>query len=347
MRKILFVLFMMMSFMSTLHAEVSFEAGVSVEKEAENAAIAKDEAMKDAYRQALIKVSERLTTKENVDKINGLTDAQLIHFIKETVVIDEKSTKNSYIADLNIKINGDLLKQYMLENDMISVVTTPSEVLIIPLYSDTEYSGTVLFEDGNVWRTALLQKGEIKAGNTRIDVIDDDPSVREILTANMLLNMSSETYEKIHFITQAKQIYTVHAVKAGQNTLILVIKKYNGNEKRILVTNENGDIFEEAIEKMVAYIALVEEEKDIIQSSYQSKINVVFEYKQLKQWLFLQKQLNLVSVIKNIETGAMENGRVLFLMEFSGTLENLTTVLNEQNLKLEFKDGIYLIHFEE
>jgi 2-hydroxy-3-keto-5-methylthiopentenyl-1-phosphate phosphatase len=337
---------MMFCQIKTLSAEVSFETGVSVQKEAENSSIAKNEAMKDAYRQALLKVAERLTTKENVDQINTLTDTQLVHFIAETAVVAEKSTKTGYMADLNVKINGELLKEYMLENNMISVVTTPSEVLIIPIFSDTEYDGTVLFEDGNIWRTALLQKGEIKAGSVHMDVIEDTPLMREKLTPDMLIHMSAETYEKLHFLTQAKNIYVVHAVKAGQNTLVLVVKKYNGGEKRILVSAENEDLFEKAITQMVSYIALSQEEKDVTQSAYKSKIKVVFAYKALKEWLSLQQKLNSVSVIKKIETGAMESGRVLFDMDFAGTLENLTDILKENHLTLEFENGNYIIKNE-
>lgn len=330
-----------------VYAEVSFETGVSVEKEAEDASIAKDEAMKEAYRQALLKVSERLTTKENVDKINLLTDEQLVNFIKETDVIAEKNTKNGYAADLNIKINGELLKQYMIENEMMRVVTSRSEVLVIPLFSDTEYSGTVLFEDGNVWRSTLLQKGKIKAGNVQIDIIEDNSSVQNLLTADIALHMTDDIYEKLRFITQAKHIYTVHAVKAGQNTMVLVIKNDKGNQKRILVTAENEDLFEKAVREMASYISVSEEEKDVVQSAYQSKISVIFEYKGLKQWLSLQQKLNQISIIKKIETGAMENNRVLFEAEFSGTIENLTDVLTENALNLVFENGTYKIYMRE
>ncbi len=348
MKKIFFNFLLMSFFLAHgLHAEVSFEAGVSINKEAENASVAKNEAIKEAYRQALLKVAERLTTKENVEKMNTLTDEQLVHFISETIVMAEKSTKTGYIADLNIKINGDLLKQYMIENDMISVVTTPSEVLIVPLYSDTEYDGKVLFEDGNIWRSALLQKGEIKAGSLQIDVIEDSPTIRAAIDADMFHEMNNAVYEKLQFLTQAKKIYVVHAVKAGQNTLVLVIKKYNGGEKRILVSSENEDLFEKAISEMVSYIASIEEEKDIAQSAYKSKIKAVFEYKSLKDWLLLQQKLNSVSVIKKIETGAMEKGRVLFDVDFSGTIENLTDILKENRLSLEFKNGNYIIENED
>ena len=49
-------------------ADVSFEAGVNVAAEAENASLAKEEAMKKANREAFLKVASRLTTKANVDK---------------------------------------------------------------------------------------------------------------------------------------------------------------------------------------------------------------------------------------------------------------------------------------
>ena len=61
---------------------MSFEAGVNVQKQAEDSSAAREEAMKEAYRTAFIKVAERLTTKDNVYKLGMLTDAQLVHFIK-------------------------------------------------------------------------------------------------------------------------------------------------------------------------------------------------------------------------------------------------------------------------
>ncbi|HCU59224.1 MAG TPA: hypothetical protein DIC64_04500 [Alphaproteobacteria bacterium] len=328
-------------------AEVSFDAGVSVEKEAENSAIAKEEAMKDAYRQAFLNVAGRLTTQENLEKLNELSDEQIVLFITETNVVAEKSSKDGYRADLNIKINGDLLKEYMLENNMIEVVSAPADILLIPTYADMEYSGNVLFEDGNVWRDILLSKGHIKAGKLSFEVIEGTDSNKAFLTADNALNMSEDIYEKIKFINNSKNVWTVHAVRAGLNNVVLVLKPYGGEEKRIVVKAGEGDPFENAIEEMVSYIVYAMGQKNVDDSSYKSKINVVFEYQKLKDWLELQKKLNEVPQIKKIETGAMENGKVRFGLEFSGTLEMLDASLKENGLEVKFENGSYMIKEKE
>lgn len=339
------VLYFVLAFLliSNVKAEVSFEAGVSVEKEAENSALAKEEALKDAYRQAFLNVAERLTTKENVEKLNELKDEQLVLFVTETDVVAEKSSSNTYRADLNIKINGDLLKQYMLENNMIEVVSVPADILIIPTFGDTQYMGNVLFEDGNVWRDVLLSKGHIKAGQLNFDVIANNPSNNAFLTADNVLNMSEDVYEKIKFINNAKNIWIVHAVRAGQNNVVLVIKQYGGEEKRITVHDDNGDPFEKAVEEMVNYIYNMMQQKNADQSAYQSKINVMYEYQKLKDWVDLQKKLKTVPQVKNIETGVMDRGKVRFGIEFSGTIDVLENALKDAGLSLRFQNGIYVI----
>lgn len=324
-------------------AEVSFEAGVSVSKEAENAAVAKDEALKDAYREAFLNVAGRLTTSDNVEKLAELKDEELIHFIKETDVIAEKNTKNGYMADLNIKIDGELLKSYMLENNMIEIVAASADILLIPVFADTQYRGNVLFEDGNIWRDVLLSKGHIKAGNLMMDVIKDNTSNQAFLTADNVLNMSEQTYEQIKFINDAENIFVVYAVLAGLNNVVLTVKQYGKPDYRVVAQSSTGEPFEKAIEEMVNYIYNVMQQQSVDQSAYKSKINAIFEYHRLKDWIDLQKTLKTVPQIKNIETGAMENAKVRFGIDFSGTIEMLEAALKQRGLVLTFDNGYYMI----
>jgi len=342
-KKILFGLCMLCALSLNAQAEVSFDAGVSVEKEAENAAVAKNEAMKEAYREAFLNVAGRLTTKENVEKLSELKDEELIHFIQSVDVIAEKNTQNGYRADLNIQINGDLLKAYMLENNMIEVVSSPTDILLIPVFSDTQYQGSVLFEDGNVWRAVLLSKGHIKIGNLNMDVIADNISNRAFLTADNVLNMSEQTYEQIKFINGAQNIFVVHAVMAGLNNVVLTVKKYGEPDYRTVISDEGGEPFEKAVEEAVNHIYQVVQQKNVDQSSYKSKINVIYTYQKLKDWLELQKELKTIPQIKNIEAGAMENSKVRFGIDFSGTIEVLEASLKQKGLSLIFENGYYVI----
>lgn len=333
----------MLLFCFCAKAEVSFEAGVNVQKQAEDSSVAREEAMKEAYRTAFIKVAERLTTKENVDKLGMLTDAQLVHFIKETDIVSEKTTSNEYMADLNIKINGPLLKQYMFENNMRQIVAPNVEILILPSYADTQYSGRVLFEDGNVWRQALLEKGVLQIGNLHLKVIEDTPKNREILTPEKAVYIDEQTYAALKANSSFDDIFTVHAVRAGRNNVVLLMRPYNGFQERIVVSDEEGEPFEKAIGEMVEYIARYEQNKNIEQSAYQSKISGIFYQTNLRQWLMLEKKLNTIEQIQTVERGAMDSGKISFSISFSGTLESLVSTLKQHGLSLIFSDGQYVL----
>ncbi|MBQ7660294.1 MAG: hypothetical protein IJS26_06150 [Alphaproteobacteria bacterium] len=343
MKKFFFKVACLLLFCFCAKAEVSFEAGVNVQKQAEDSSAAREEAMKEAYRTAFIKVAERLTTKENVDKLGMLTDAQLVHFIKETDIVSEKTTSNEYMADLNIKINGPLLKQYMFENNMRQIVAPNVEVLILPSYADTQYSGRVLFEDGNVWRQILLEKGALKIGNLSLKVIEDTPQNREILTPKKAVYIDEQTYAALKANGSFDDVFTVHAVRAGRNNVVLLMRPYNGFQERIVVSDEEGEPFEKAVDEMVEYIARYEQNKNIEQSAYQSKISGIFYQTSLREWLMLEKKLNTIEQIQTVERGAMDSGKISFSISFSGTLDALVSTLKQQGIDLSFSNGQYVI----
>lgn len=343
MKNFLMFLFLSLFLTATAQADISFEAGVSVNEEAENSALAKDEGLKKAYREAFLKVCERLTIPQNVNKLNDLTDDQLSHFIEEVSVVAEKSSATTYMADLNIKINKELLKQYMLENQMLEVVSAPAEILIIPTYSDSEYVGKYLWEDGNVWRTYWLEKGLIKAGNLTLSVIEDSVSNTAFLTPENALDMPRDIYEKLLYFNGVKNIFTVHAVRSGRNSLALLIKSADGAEKRTVIFEQNGEPFEQAVTQTVAYITQYLSDKNEDINATEHKIYAVYRYNTLKEWLELEKRLNTVAQIKSVETGAQNMGKVQIFIEFSGSFNQLASALETENITLTLSNGTYIL----
>ncbi len=343
MKQILFTLIISICFCFCAYAEVSFEAQVNIIRQDDDPSLARQEALKQAYREGFLKVAGRLTTKENIAELNKLQDEQLIHFIKETDVLSEKMTSEGYKADFNIEINGELLKQYMLENNMMEVISQNHNILIVPSYANTEYEGRIVFGPNNFWRQILLEKGIIKSANLTLTVIDDTPQNRALLTPNKVLFIDKETFEKLKQMNGFEDIYTVHAVSAGRNSVLLLIRGYGQSQQRLMVFDENGEPFEKAISEMVAYISQDIQNKNIDESSYKSKIQVVFYNTNLREWLMLQKKLNTVAQIKKVEAGAMESGKVSFSIDFSGTLDVLISTLKKEGLTLTFANGQYII----
>ncbi len=322
-------------------ADISFEAGINVSAEAENASLAKEDAMKKAYREAFLKVSSRLTTAENVEKLNELTDAQLSHFVQEVSVIAEHSGTKTYRADLNIKINEKLLKQYMQENDMLEVVAAPAKVLIVPVYSDTAYPDKVIWEDGNLWRQAWLDKGLIKSGAYDFFVVSDTPANRAVLSDT---DLNREVYDKLISLNHVKDVFVVNAVRAGRNTLAIVIRSHpETEEKRLLITDENGETFDKGIAETIGYITLEMQGRTVEENSRRGNLEAVYHFNRLPEWLDMEKRLNHVPQIKNVRIETMGSHQVKTKIEFSGSESRLRASLENAGIYLQSDNGRYIL----
>lgn len=325
-------------------ADVSFEAGVNVDETASNSAQAKQVAMNKAYREAFLKVASQIVSAENVKVLDELTDEQILHFIKEVQIVAEKSGANSYRADLNIKIKENLLKQYCQENNMLEENSAPSRVLILPVFSDTEYKDKVLWEDGNVWRTSWLEKGIIKSGNLDFEVIKDTPQNKNLVNVDNANFIDNETYKKLSLINGVKNIFTISAIRAGANTLVIGIKSFPlVAEKSIVINQDDAKIFDVAIEKSVSLITAAVQNKVVDTALSQGGTIEVVSNISLKDWLNMEKKLKSIAQIKKVTTNTFGGGKISFLLEFSGSFDALVRTLAQEDMHLQAINGTYTL----
>ncbi len=318
-------------------AELSFDAGVSVNAQAQSSSEAKKIAMNKAHREAFIKVGSRFISAQNIKQLDALTDDQILHFIREVEVVSEKSTSNTYMADFNIKINENLLRQYLEENSLLYSGEKPSKVLIIPVFSDTEYREKVLFEDGNIWRNTWLEKGEIKSGVFDFETIQNTQDNTLIMTSANFDSLDKETYERLRISNGIENVFIINALRAGANTLVINIKSYPKKMQKSFVVNDEN-VFEKAIEQAVSHITKFMQNKIINQEHTQTNIEIVSDLK-LKEWLEVEKELNKITEIKKVELKTFGINRVVFTMEFSGNFDALITLLAKKGLYIQLIDG--------
>ena len=334
-----FILTMFLSF--NVLADVSFEVGVSVNEQASSSVEAKDIAMKKAHREAFIKVGSRLTSAENVKQLNELSDDQILHFIREVEIVSEKSFSTSYMADLNITINESLLKQYMAENNLIADNRPQSKVLIIPIFSDTDYDDKVLFEDGNVWRNMWLEKGQIKSGTFDFEVIKDTPENKSKRISESADRLDKNLYEELRIANGIENIFVVSTIRADSDTLVLTIKSYPKQaQKSLVVTGEN--VFDRAIEQTILYITAFMQNKVMTQTSSNGKLDIVGNFG-LKDWLDVEKRLNKVLSVKKVDIKSFSIKRTIFTIDYAGNFDDLITALAQNGLYLQNTDGYYVL----
>ena len=127
------ILFLGIFFSIAAHADERFTVEIKVDVTDDNASVAREKAMNGANRAAITAVARRISTSEGANKIADMTDAQLVNFIKETSVVNEKNSNIRYMADLRIVINEDLLKEYMKERE-IPLIGQNNNISVFYLY---------------------------------------------------------------------------------------------------------------------------------------------------------------------------------------------------------------------
>ena len=245
------------------------------------------------------------------------------------------------MADLNITINESLLKQYMAENNLIADNRPQSKVLIIPIFSDTDYDDKVLFEDGNVWRNMWLEKGQIKSGTFDFEVIKDTPENKSKRISESADRLDKNLYEELRIANGIENIFVVSTIRADSDTLVLTIKSYPKQaQKSLVVTGEN--VFDRAIEQTILYITAFMQNKVMTQTSSNGKLDIVGNFG-LKDWLDVEKRLNKVLSVKKVDIKSFSIKRTIFTIDYAGNFDDLITALAQNGLYLQNTDGYYVL----
>ena len=98
-----------------VQAADKYSSIVSVDVTDVNAATAKEKAMAEANRRAVNSIIPEFADERALALMDTLSDEQILYFIKEATVLEEKSSDVRYIASLRVTIQDRILRQYLYE----------------------------------------------------------------------------------------------------------------------------------------------------------------------------------------------------------------------------------------
>jgi len=108
-------LFLLTMFAFPVTAADDFFSIVDVDVTDVNASVAKEKAMAQANRKALDEAAQNYTDSKGMEIVRGLSGEQVLYFIKEATVLEEKSSDVRYIAKLKVTVHNNILRQYLQE----------------------------------------------------------------------------------------------------------------------------------------------------------------------------------------------------------------------------------------
>jgi len=348
MKKIALV-FLCLFFAFPATAKTSYEVQIPVDTEAENSVAAREKAMSEAQRRAFIEVAGKLTEVRNIKKLEQLSDTEILYFIKSVGVEDEKAGGNKYKAVLNVLVDGNLLRDYLAENEMIT--DEKRDLLVIPVYREQAYSKPLLWEKENIWRQQWLSKGLVKFGSIQLQTAGEFLSDAAGLNAERALYMDADTYEKISNVYNTGNIYVLYAESLDNGDLSVIVKnEKNKNENSFSVYNgdsavgEQKNFWDAAVEKTVMFISGMEREENAKGAGIRENvINAVYSYSNMKDWLVKSAAISNLPQVEGIDTKSIGGGKVNFAVSYTGSLEELWNAMQELGLSHEEADNYFVI----
>ncbi len=343
MRRFFFILTLVLFSFKNVIANSLFDADVNVDVTAESVVDAKKQAMNKARRDALNEVLLSISTPQSVENIKNLNDNQIQHFISGVMVLMEKSSNVRYIADLRVTVNEDVLKAYMEENNLPFVVGEEQTVLIIPVLENQDGSLN-LWGDDNFWRNAFTERKDIRKGNLILHDIDKNLGNITAVEANRIYDMNDSEFNELASFNNVDNMYVLkYSLKDGK----VYVKEFPSREVNEIIIGQASP--QELIDltlpffkdvKKVHHLENIENADEIVNQ----KIEVVYTYVRLSDWLSLKRFLDTYPQVKDVKVVSMANGKVHFNFIYSGVWEKLQANLALRGYKLKKEGGYYAIY---
>lgn len=323
-------------------AEEHYAVEVSVDVTDASASDAQRRAMSEAYRAAVSAVAKKITTSEGVERFASMTDEQLMNFIKEVSVVNEKSSAVRYMANLKVVLNEDIMAQYMKEREIPLMNRINEKVLIIPVFREFSSDTPQLWESTNLWKQAW-DKGYSGSG-VNLVVLPTSGANYAIMDGEKASIMDGEALDKLLRINGADDVYVLDAVYDGIEGLIIHAKSYNGDNFTIRVEGPRSsgmELFDKAVPMVRKELEDRISKQNMDKTEIENKVVILFEYSQLSEWVRAENILKQINLINELEVQAIGNGKVQFKMSYVGALDKILQQLRANSYQLIEHNGYY------
>ncbi len=330
-------------------ADNVYTVDVSVDVTAENAAVAREKAMSAANRKAFETVVRKITVSQADAVLSALDDGQILNFIKEVSVVSEKTSSVRYMADLKVAINEAVLKAYLREKEIGTVVEDTSRIMVIPLFREFDTDEPMLWESNNLWRQAWMQKGP---SNSLVQIfsIPESGANYALIDAKKAERFDANALEQLMRQNDARDVYVLDAVYDGIEGLKVKMTSYRHSSNAYETIKIAGDrslpeeLFKKAVDEVNAKIENGIKKTSVVESQQSEEIVVVFSYNGLREWLAMESRVRDIPYVKKLFVDAMGNNKVQFRISFVGGFDNLQNALNSRFLTLKEYDGFYTLN---
>lgn len=324
---------------------------IEVDETSRNVATARDRAMRKGQRQALVRLFRRIILTADMKKLPEFSDLDVQDYISGFEINNERRSNVRYIASLVVHFNRDKINDLLSNNQIPFAETLGRAVSVLPVF---EESGTLrLWERDNLWRKAWQDYDMI---NNLVPVDTPSPTLKnrfyisalqakndyqrsirsyieksalnELIVAVASLRKSASG-DQIALDIYLKQNSLVDEADYVPTTLTVNLPAYDETGKSNLEA-----LYQAGVDAATAWVDDLWKMQVLVNYGISSKIAVHGDLEAINDWVILQRQLEKVNLVKNVDLKSLNIKTVNLEIEFSGEAEQLVLSLAQQGVRL-------------
>ncbi len=325
---------------------------VEVDETSRNVATSRSRALLKGQRQALERLFRRIIRISDREKLPSFSDQEVQDFISGFEINDERRSSVRYIASLVVHFNRSKVNDVLSFYQIPFAETLGTAVSVLPVLE--EAGALMLWEKNNKWREAwqdydvinnlvpvdtplpslknkmYISALQAKTGDQRsIDAYIEENTLNDMIIATATVRKNAATEELVLDIQLDRNDPTLSAENASTE-LTVSVPAYD----------EAGMPNTEAL-----YVAGVDAATDWVDDLWKAKVLVNYDFAskitahgaltKIEDWLIIQRQLDKVNLVRNVNLKSITINEIDLEIEFAGAPEQLALSLAQQGLMLE------------
>ena len=320
-------------------------AGIEIDRIADTAANARQQAIIEAHRQAFNELLVRLVPADQLTSIPQLTHADIVPMVQSFGIDEEKTSRVRYIGDLSFQFRRIEVRQFLKSQGVSFAETKSKPILFLPVLDSI--GAKLLWDDPNPWFDAwkavppstglvplklpvgdLMDIRDLSAeqaasgAKSQIEILGNRYGVGAVVVAEAMLDMLTSTSER---------------------NLNVSLRYFGGpwadrTDIRSFAVKDS-----ETISDALARVALetshqIEEDwkrENILQLDSSSNLIANFVLNELREWVQLRRRLSEIALLQDIELVMISRRFAMVRMKYFGTSGQLKIALEQHDLLLE------------
>ena len=328
------------------NANDKYMVNVDVDVTSSDSASAREKAMTKANRQAFLEIVNKNTDASYYERFANFTDEQILNFIKEVEVSEEKASSYRYAARLQVLVDGDLLLEYMKENNIPTTYKNSSYVMIVPVYYEQGSEQPKLWEEDNHWRYVWEQKGVIQRGEKNFLSVPATEENQSMISANDQ-NLSRRTIAKLTENNPANKVYIAILKSDLYGYLnIDVIDAKNGEKSDIRIYGmPNEKNFNIAADMVIARLqsSVNEAPQKKEEKNETSEMIIIFASDNPADLIEARKKIDNLPEIKKTTLLTIGNGKAKLVLEIASRQEQAAYAISRVGYSIAKDEGVFVI----